>query len=891
MRATCERATDRARSALMSTVSRAAEATGGLLERDDALAALHGALSEVRAGSGRFVLVAGEAGIGKTALVRVFADSAGRSARILTGACDPLFTPSPLSPFADVAAHVGGELEEAVRSGLGVRAVFEALQAELDRGSSILVLEDLHWADEATLDVIRLLARRVESIPALVVATYRDDAFDRTHPLRIVLGELATTTSVESVRLGALSVESVARLADSYDLDPAELHRTTSGNPFYVREVLDAGGHVIPETVRSAVLARTSGLSREANAVVEAVSIAPPRLGAPMLEQICGNAADSVDECVATGVLVAEGDAVAFRHELARLAIEDGLTPTRRADLHRRTLAALAASPPGELDPARLAHHAEAAGDADAVLRYAPAAAEQAFEVGAFREAAAQYARALRFANERPADERAALLEGRSRACYLADDQVEAIAVIGEAISLRKTAGEPLPRARALSELTSYLLCRGLYSEAEAAVAEAELDVTDEPDAGTTASVLHSRALLIWDNDVEVAIKLAREAEGIAVRTGDLETAAEARVTIGSLEFPRDPALGRRLLEAAASDCRARGLKQQAARALNNLGAIGAARHDHELANEFLPAALEYCVAHNLDLWRINVLALLAGSELDQSRWTEAAESATQLLRDPRESPWPQLEALRVLALVRARRGDPGTRDALAAGAGVAISPEETGALVAFAAACAEVAWLESRPEEVAGVTDAELEAATRRDAPDDVARLTYWRTLAGADADAAQTRSEPYALGAAGAWASAASEWERRGCPYEAAVALAQTEDEGNLRRALEIGQGLGARPLATLAAQRLRRLGVRDVPRGPRASTRENVAQLTARELEVLALVSDGLRNADIAGRLVVSRRTVDHHVSSILRKLDSRTRSEAVAEARRLALLKDR
>ena len=876
----------------MSIVSRAGETTGGLLEREDALAALHGAVSEVRAGSGRFVLVSGEAGIGKTALVRVFSDTAGRSARVLTGACDPLFTPAPLSPFADVAGDVGGALDEAVRCGFGVRAVFEALQTELDRGPSVLVLEDLHWADEATLDVIRLLARRVATIPALVIATYRDDAFDRTHPLRVVLGELAGITSVENVPLSPLSVESVARLADGYEIDPAELHRTTSGNPFYVREVLDAGGDVIPESVRSAVLARTSGLSQDANEVVEAVSIAPPRLDASLLEQICGDAAASVGECIATGVLVAQGDALGFRHELARLAIEDGLTPTRRTELHRRTLSALAASPAAETESARLAHHAEAAGNAGAVLVYAPAAAEQAFEVGSFRESAAQYARALRFATDRPPGERAALLEGRSRACYLADDQVEAIAVISEAIALRKIEGAPEPRARALSELTSYLLCRGLYSRAEAAVAEAERDVATGEESRATASVVHSRALLIFDTDINAGVRLAREAEAIATRHGDVETAADARVSIGSLEFRRDAALGRRLLEEAAVDCRALGLKQQAARALNNLGAISVYRHDHALANEFLPTALEYCVIHNLDLWRINVLALSAASELDQGRWTEAAESAAELLRDPRESPWPQLEAWRVLALIRTRRGDPGARDALAAGSDVGLSSEDTSALVELAAARAEVAWLDGRLDEVARVTTAELEAARRRAALGEVARLTYWQTLAGFEPDLKQAGAgDPYALGAAGAWAAAAAEWELRGCPYETAVALAQTGDESNLRRALELSHELGARPLATLVAQRLRRQGARDVPRGPRASTRENAAQLTARELEVLALVSDGLRNADIADRLVVSRRTVDHHVSSLLRKLDARTRGEAVAAARRLGALQDR
>ena len=142
----------------------ASTAADRLLEREDALAALHGALSEVRAGSGRFVLVSGEAGIGKTALVRAFGDTAGRSASILTGACDPLFTPSPLGPFADVAADAGGTIGDAVRNGLGARAVFEALQGELSHSRDVLVLEDLHWADEATLDVIRLLARRVESM-------------------------------------------------------------------------------------------------------------------------------------------------------------------------------------------------------------------------------------------------------------------------------------------------------------------------------------------------------------------------------------------------------------------------------------------------------------------------------------------------------------------------------------------------------------------------------------------------------------------------------------------------------------------------------------------------------------------------------------------------------
>ena len=202
----------------MSTISRTYGGTD-LLDRQDALGALHGAYSEVKAGAGRLVLVAGEAGIGKTTLVQSFCDSVRPSGLVLRGACDPLFAPRPLGPFADLAPEAGDAFNDVVTRGVSPSDVFAALRDELSSGSTILVLEDLHWADEATLDVLRLLARRAESIPALVVATYRDDGLDRTHPLRVVLGELSGMTGVETVHLGPLSAGAVAEWAESYGAD------------------------------------------------------------------------------------------------------------------------------------------------------------------------------------------------------------------------------------------------------------------------------------------------------------------------------------------------------------------------------------------------------------------------------------------------------------------------------------------------------------------------------------------------------------------------------------------------------------------------------------------------------------------------------------------------
>jgi predicted ATPase len=366
-----------------------------LLEREEVLADLRESLAEARSGRGRLVLVVGEAGVGKSAAVREFCDEARASARVLWGGCDPLFTPRPLGPFLDIAEDAGGELEAAVEQG-PTKVVAALLRAAGDRSATVVVVEDVHWADEATLDVLRLLGRRLRQAPLLVVATYRDDELDRAHPLRVVVGELATQPHVERLPIPPLSAEAVAELA-APELDAEELHRLTGGNPFYVTEVLASGMGAIPSTVRDAVLARAARLTEDARAVLDVVAISPPRVELWLLENLAGTHMPALEECMTSGMLIGREDAVEFRHELARLAIEASLEPQRRLTLHRQALSALAAPPAGDPDVVRIANHADAAMDVDAVLRFAPLAAARAASLGAHREAAAHYTRTLRF--------------------------------------------------------------------------------------------------------------------------------------------------------------------------------------------------------------------------------------------------------------------------------------------------------------------------------------------------------------------------------------------------------------------------------------------------------------------------------------------------------------
>jgi DNA-binding CsgD family transcriptional regulator len=866
---------------------------GGLLERELELEALTEALAEAREGEGRLLLVSGEAGIGKTALVNRFCADIGDATSLLRGVCDALFTPRPLGPLLEVAEDVGGALEAAVRGGAASYDVASALLDELRTSApAVLVLEDVHWADEATLDVLKVLGRRIESVPALVVVSYRDDELDATHPLRHLLGQLVTRRAVRRVPVDRLSPEAVATLAGSNGVDAAQLFRRTSGNPFFVTEVLAAPGAEIPTTVRDAVLARCARLGVGARSLLEAVAVARPDAELWLLEALAGDALESLDECLASGMLEPRQDAVGFRHELARLTVEESTSPERRIALHRRALDGLAAPPIGAPDVARLAHHAEAAGNEGAVLRYAPAAAEQAAEVGAHREAAAQYARALRFAEALSFEERARLHTLRVEECYLSDQQDEAIASARVAIACYRELGDRLAEGRATLRLSRISWCPGLTAESARAGEEAVAILESLPPGRHLADAYGNLAGLRADaDDLEGALSLGRRALALAHDCGDDQIACAVQIRMAATEFGHGVEQGEENLERAVEQAERLGSEALFVWPQISVAQMCARRRLYAKAEAAVASGLQRLGERGPVIDRLYLLARRARIELEQGRWTEATETALLVLDERWISTLPRTLALTVIGLVRARRGDPGAWPPLDEAWRLAGGTAEPERIVPVATARAEAAWLEGRSGDALAATEEALELALERRVPRFVGELVAWRRRAGAVEAAPAWVAEPYGVELAGEWRLASARWLELGCPYEAALALAGAGEPAALRSSLEQLQALGAQPAVAIMARRLRELGV-PAPRGRYRAARNNPAHLTARELEVLEFLVEGLSNAAVAERLVVSRRTVDHHVSAILRKLGVADRRQAATEAAALGLVaKDR
>ena len=852
-----------------------------LLERGTALDLLSRQLVDARAGPGRVILIGGEAGIGKTSLLRAFmATPACAQTQPLWGSCDPLLTPSPLGPLHDVAADLGGGVRAALARDAGRLEVFMAVLDALGQAPRCLVFEDLHWADEATLDLLAYLGRRIERTRTLLLVSYRDDEIGPAHPLRRVLGALP-----EAVRMGLhpLSPAAVRELAGSLAVDTAALHRISGGNPFFVTELLALGDPArVPPTVRDAVLARAARLPAAAQAALEAAAVVGPRIDPSLVCHLAGVDVSALDACLAAGVL-REGGArtqLEFRHELARRAVLGNLPATRRQTLHARALQLLRAKSGVEL--ARLAHHAEEAQDGAAVLDLAPAAARQAVALGAHREAHAQYARAVRFADALPDADLAALLGPYATECHQVGRYQEGLAARERMLALRRAACDVAGEADCLGAMTVLLVQLGRNADAEAAAQRALALLEPLPPGRPLALACRLQALMrMLTRDNEEAIRWGRRAVELGERFGDAAIVASAYNSIGSATIHIDYEAGCALLERSREVARAAGSDGGILNADANLGSASGEVHRFERAQVYLAQGIAFAIEREFDPSYPQSWQALCWVHL--GHWSEAGELAIAVLQRGQDSAIARNMAQLALGRLRARRGDAGTWSALDDALRLANESGHLQRIAPVRAARAEAAWLEGDVARCRDEARAAYDFAARFRHAWFVGELAWWRHLAADTFERPDFAAPPYALQLQGDWPGAAAAWRELACPYEEARALAL----GNAlsqRAALGIFERLGARPAADALRRLLRDAGVRGVARGARESTRNHPCGLTDSEMKVLALMTQQLRNADIAARLHRSVRTIDHHVAAVLAKLGVNSRNAAIQRAER-------
>lgn len=855
-----------------------------LWERDVELDRLTSLLGVAGHATGRLLLVRGEAGIGKSALVRRFIDSVPDRTRVLIGWCDDLATARELGPLWDMSVDEP-ELADALQTGDRPRIFAAAVQLLSSTAEPlVLVMEDVHWADRATLDLITVLGRRIDRSSGLLVLTYRDEELDADHRLRRVFGDIPPH-AVERLALAPLSRDTVEKIATQHGRDGTSLMAQSDGNPFYLSELLSSDAERVPVSVQDATLSRVLRLDETSRKLVELVSVVPGGMAWPLVDLLLGplmSVAESVDEAVGRGVLVVDGDTLCFKHELARRAIEASLGTGRRRELNAQVLSTLIAR---DAAAARIVHHAAQAEDVAAIVDYAPRAGRQAMAVQSYAEALSHLRRLDPHLELLDVAQRADILEQWSYAAEMGGQFTEATECARRAVDLWRELGDEGSLGRALRRASRASWTAGDRTSAEAAVEEA-IAVLEGTGLSEELAFAHSAsaqlAMLAGSAD---AVAKAEKALALADRVGAGPVRAHALVNKGTALAHSDWAAGDQVLSEAIEFAREIGASYEVVRGLVNR-AWNAVEHRRLVAADaHIDEAIDTAFEHSLTGFESYAMAVKGRISLYRGDWFAIDDLAPQLAHTDQSVTRNLL--LTLVGTVHARRRSADARKLLDEALELATASKEFHRTGYAATALAEFAWIRDELDDVGDLVLSALDGARRAGSPWLGGALAYWAWKGGHLAAAPDGIAEPHVLQISGEWKRAAEEWDALGMPFERALALSEGDPAARLE-ALAVLDRLGADAVAAKLRRQLRADGIRQVPRGPQHATRANPAGLTKRQSEILVMLHDGLSNAEIADRLFISARTVEHHVSAILSKLAVGSREKAVNVALQLHLL---
>jgi DNA-binding CsgD family transcriptional regulator len=862
-----------------------------LLEREEPRSRLEEALKAARAGRGRVVSVEGEAGIGKTSLALSFAEAHRRDSRVYVGGCEQLATPEPLGPLRDIARDSNGRFSVSATSQL---ATFEALLRWLTSGRDpgLLLMEDIHWADDPTLDLFRYLGRRIRAAPILIVATFRNDEAPSQSRLAALWADLPRDCC-ERIELQPLSPAAVSVLAEQSGRIARDIFEVTGGNPFHVTEFLATERSTVPHSVRDATLARTSRLSSHARRTLDCASIFPRQIDQEMLRVLADDTHHAgVEECMRGGMLTATGETLAFRHQLARRAVRDAMSPLRRRELHAAALELLKARE--HVRAAEVAHHAQEAGAIEDLVVYSLRAADEADALGAHRESVAHLARALERGAWLSNAERADLLERQAATGEQCGAFEMAMAAIEEAIAARKRAGDIVGLGNALRISARLQWQRGQPELAEQQSQEALEVMRDHQETWQYAMALSGQSqldMLADRNDQAIPRALEAMARAEALGRSDIYVHALTNAIVARCSV--DVEAGAPHLLAAITEARQRGEPDLLPRLYSNLVYMLTSDRRYQDLFQYIEEGINVAVTRDNAPGEAYMRGARAIALLDLGRVQDAVAEAEFVIYGPYPRGTMRFNAQIALARARIRMGIPedGVLDELRS---MPTSQRDIMRRAPLAVVDAEALWLGlPRPgalERLRAAFETALRAQGQRWTLADTA---LWLKILGEPVQIpheimSQLRPAPQAH-IAGEWLEAAKAWSEIGCVYEQAIALSMGDAAAQLE-AIALFDGLGAAPAASRLRRQMRARGTRAIPRGPIAQTRANPAGLTRRQSQVLALLGEGLSNERIAERLYISPKTTQHHVSAIIAQLGASTRHEAAAAARQRGLLRE-
>lgn len=864
-----------------------------LIERDGFLDLLRARFATLATGEGHCVLVSGEAGIGKTSLVRAFSREKKDDCILYQGTCDALFTPRPLAPLHDVLwqmqRHTPDVHEDpADRAGL-FNQFFRNISVE--KGPVLIVFEDIHWADEATLDFIKFFARRITHIPCLFILTYRENEIHSGHPLRNVLGQLPPD-SFTRMTLLPFSRQAVEKMAVERGYRGEDVYSISGGNPFYVSEILARYSPGIPDNIKDSILTIYNMIDERTKQVWNILSVLPTGIEIKYLEKLAPSYATAIANCLDKKILIPQGGLLSFKHELYRRTIESSLSPFVRVELNKRILDLFRESFEQNQELERIIHHAKNANEYDLVVHYAPLAARQASSVGAHIEASKLYLSAIEYYQGHEADLLIRLYEAYAYECYLTNRVKEAVIYQGKSLLLRKEKKDNEQTGDCMRFLSRLWWFHGNRKQADNYAGQAIDILKDQPASRAKAMALSNMAQLKMLADrPDECVFWGEQAIDMARELGEEEILSHAMNNVGTslVMAPKTQQKGIDLQQQSLDIAIRNDYQEHVARAYTNQVSCSVKRKDYAFAQTALQAGIQYCEERDLDSWKDYMLSVEARLKLETGYWEEADGIAHHLLKDGDQPPIIAITVLVIAATIGMRRGDnTDVLSLLSEARDKALATQELQRIIPVLVALLEYEWLTGKTVVQKTDLDQAIGMVAQMGHVYENSTFAFWLLKARQQPITLRDRYEGYQASGRKEALKAATWWKQLGCPYEQALMLWEGT-EPDKKEAIAIVHELGAEATYEKMKQEMKEAGIKNIPRGIRKSTQSNVAHLTEREMGVLFLLQEGMANKEIAEKLFVSAKTVDHHISSILFKLDVNSRVKAVQEALRMGILK--